>query len=79
MPNDVLPRVFVVCVNDDGVEDISCGMVYRLLPDAKAAAEGFLRIVDDSGDDYLYPRDRFVAIDVPVGDSERLSAVCSPR
>lgn len=72
-------RQFVVCVNDEGIDDISLGMVYRLLPDDKAAQEGFMRIVDDSGEDYLYPQDRFIPIEVPDQDSERLSAVCSQR
>jgi hypothetical protein len=72
-------HAFAVCVDDEGVEDISCGMVYRMLPDEKAAGEGFVRIVDDSGEDYLYPRNRFVPIDVPDQDSDRLSAACGHR
>jgi hypothetical protein len=79
MANESLQHAFVVCVDDAGVEDVSCGVVYRVLPDPKAASEGYLRIVDDSGEDYLYPRERFVAIDVPVSDSDRLTAACSPR
>jgi hypothetical protein len=50
-----------------------------MLPDEKAAEEGFVRIVDDSGEDYLYPRNRFVPIDVPDRDSDRLSAACGLR
>lgn len=70
---------FVVCVDDAGVEDISLGVVYRVLADEVAAREGFMRIVDDSGDDYLYPQDRFIPIDVPEGDSDRVSAACAQR
>ena len=70
---------FVVCVNDEGVEDVSLGVVYRALPDEAASREGFLRIVDDSGEDYLYPQDRFIPIDVPEGDSGRVSAACAQR
>ena len=70
---------FAVCVDDEGVEDISRGMVYRVLPDEKATREGFIRIVDDSGDDYLYPLSRFIPIEVPDRDSDRLTAACRLR
>lgn len=72
-------NAFAVCVDDEGVEDISCGMVYRVLPHDKAAREGFVRIVDDSGEDYLYPKNRFIPIEVPEQDSDRLSAACIHR
>jgi uncharacterized protein (DUF1684 family) len=72
-------HMFVVCVDDKDVEDISCGMVYRMLPDEKAAGENFVRIIDDSGEDYLYPRHRFVPIDVPEQDADRLSVACDHR
>ena len=40
--------------------------IYVALPDAKAERTGYLRIIDESGEDYLYPRQRFVAADLPV-------------
>jgi hypothetical protein len=70
---------FVVCVDDEGIEDVSLGMVYRVLPDEEARQKGFVRIVDDSGEDYLYPHDRFIPIEVPERDSGRLSAACAQR
>ena len=42
---------FVICVANDGCDDLSTGMVYRGLPDETAASEGYLRVVDDSGQD----------------------------
>jgi hypothetical protein len=39
--------------------------IYRVLPDANAAREGDLRIVDESGEDYLYPAEWFAAVDLP--------------
>ncbi|HTD43324.1 MAG TPA: hypothetical protein VK687_04050 [Bryobacteraceae bacterium] len=36
-----------------------------MIPDPDAAQDGDLRIIDESGEDYLYPSDRFIAIDVP--------------
>jgi len=39
--------------------------IYRVLPDEEAAGESHLRVVDESGEDYLYPAKWFVAVDVP--------------
>ena len=69
--------VFAVCVADDGCDDLSAGMLYRLLPDDSAASEGLLRVVDDSGEDYLYPASRFVVVQVPPAEEERVLAVAS--
>jgi hypothetical protein len=66
---------FAVCVENDGCDDLSAGMVYRVLPDEAAAGEGLLRVVDDSGEDYLYPAARFVKVEVSRADVPRLSAV----
>ena len=70
------PRpAFAVCVADDGSDDLSAGMLYRVLPDEKAGKEGLLRVVDDSGEDYLYPSGRFVIVTVPESEEARLLAV----
>lgn len=39
--------------------------VYRVIPDDVAAARGFIRVIDESGEDYLYPEGSFVPIDLP--------------
>jgi hypothetical protein len=39
--------------------------IYRVLPDSDAAAEGDIRVIDESGEDYLYSADRFVEIEPP--------------
>jgi hypothetical protein len=39
--------------------------VYRALPDSVAASRGFVRVIDESGEDYLYPSDRFVPVELP--------------
>ena len=59
------PR-FVVCIdNSDYEASLELHKVYPVVPDRDAAREGDLRIVDESGEDYLYERDRFVAIEAP--------------
>lgn len=61
----VRPR-FVVCINDGGYEDdLKVRMVYQVLPDESAARSHYLRIVDETGEDYLYPASYFVPIEVP--------------
>ena len=53
---------FVLCVRDNGSEDLQRRKVYRVLPDSSAAKEGYVRVVDESGEDYLYPADYFVRL-----------------
>jgi hypothetical protein len=57
---------FVVCINnEDYPASLELHKIYRVLPDDDAAADGDLRIVDESGEDYLYSAARFVPITVP--------------
>jgi hypothetical protein len=69
--------VFAVCVNHDGCDDLSAGMLYRVLPDDTAAGEGLLRVIDDSGEDYLDPSQRFVVVEVPPAEEQKLLAIAS--
>jgi hypothetical protein len=77
MADLVVRPVFAVCVSNDGCDDLSVGMLYRVLPDEAASGEGLLRVVDDSGEDYLYPASRFVVVQVPQSEEQRLLAVAS--
>jgi hypothetical protein len=57
------PIRFVVCVrNDDYPEALELRKLYRVLPDSKAAKVHFLRIMDESGEDYLYPKTFFAPV-----------------
>jgi len=57
---------FVVCINNkDYPASLELHKIYRVLPDEDAASDGDLRVVDESGEDYLYPAKRFVPIAVP--------------
>jgi hypothetical protein len=59
------PR-FAVCIRNDGYEaSLERNKIYAVLPDDDAEREGDLRVVDESGEDYLFSADRFVAIEVP--------------
>jgi hypothetical protein len=57
---------FLLCVkNDDYPASLEVRKIYKAIPDETAAARHFVRVVDESGDDYLYPESYFVAIEVP--------------
>jgi hypothetical protein len=58
---------FAVCVQNDGYEaSLERNKIYVVVPDKGAERDGALRVVDESGADYLFSADRFVAIDVPA-------------
>jgi hypothetical protein len=60
-------RQFAVCVDNDGYPtSLEHNKIYVVEPDKDAEKNGDLRVVDESGEDYLFSADRFVAIDVPA-------------
>ena len=65
--------VFVICVKNDDCEDLELRKVYRVLADKQAAKEDYLRIVDESGEDYLYPAAYFVPVRLPQKAQEALA------
>ena len=57
---------FVVCLNNaEYPAALELHKIYRVLPDEAAAADGDLRIIDESGEDYLYPAAWFAFIELP--------------
>lgn len=57
---------FGICVdNAEYPASLELHKVYRVLPDKQAAKDGDLRVIDESGEDYLYPADCFVLVDLP--------------
>ena len=74
MSESTLERSFVVCVRNEGYEaSLELHKIYRVLPDPDAEKEGDIRVVDESGEDYLYPVDWFVPIEVPDAVQASLS------
>lgn len=51
------------------------GKVYRLLPDKEAAKDDLVRIVDETGEDYLFHQDQFALVDFPKAVKKRLLAL----
>jgi len=66
---------FAICIASEGYEDLEAWKVYRVLPDVKAAEVGCLRVIDESGEDYLYPASRFLVLELPKEARARLLAV----
>lgn len=65
---------FAVCVANDGTDDLTIGRLYRVRIDPTAQVEAMLRVIDDSGEDYLYPAARFVLIQADEAEMPRLLA-----
>jgi len=56
----------VLCVANEGNEvSLQLWKIYKTLRDDDARAEGFLRVIDETGEDYLFPEENFVPIDLP--------------
>lgn len=72
------PSSFAVCIRDDGEEDLEQRKLYQVVPDREAAREGYLRVVDESGEDYLYPSELFVVLKFPAAIARRLMSPSRP-
>ncbi len=68
---------YVICIRSEGAEDLELRKVYRVLPDESAATRAHLRIIDESGGDYLYPEEWFVSVEIPEA-AERALAKAAP-
>lgn len=65
---------FALCIENRDCEDLEKRKIYRILPDEEAAHEGYLRVIDESGEDYLYPESYFIAIELTRKAQEALVA-----
>lgn len=70
---------FALCVEDGGSEDLEPRKIYQVLADRQAAREGYIRVVDESGEDYIYPSDLFVPIRLPAAVLRRLGRAARAR
>jgi hypothetical protein len=69
-------KLFALCVDNAEYEaSLVLGKVYRILPDAKAARDDLVRIVDESGEDYLYHKSHFVFVDFPKAVAKKILAL----
>jgi hypothetical protein len=67
---------FAICVKNDGFEaSLQIRKIYYLISDNEAKSLGLLRVKDESGDDYLFPEDFFVPLDLPSPIQARLNQI----
>lgn len=69
-------KPFALCVdNTDYKASLISGKVYRIIPDQQAAKDDLVRIVDESGEDYLYHKSHFVFVDFPRAIAKKIRAL----
>ncbi len=70
---------FAICINTDDPDLLTPRSVYEVLPDESAAKSGYVRVVDNEGEDYLYPADYFVFVEFPQAVRRTLRRVSPPN
>jgi hypothetical protein len=74
------PTQFGVCTDNRGYSaSLEVGKLYPVIPDAEAAKHGYLRVIDESGEDYGYAAERFFVLQVPEVLAKALSAGSGTR
>jgi hypothetical protein len=74
METQISEHRFALCIKNDDCEDLEKRKIYQVLHDLEAAKEGYLRIIDESGEDYLYPEAYFIPIVLPREAKDALLA-----
>ena len=65
---------FALCIENTDCEDLEKRKIYQILPDEEAAQEGYLRVVDESREDSLYPESYFILVELTRKAREALAA-----
>mgnify|MGYP001170185150 FL=1 len=69
-------KPFALCLdNADNEASLIVGKVYRIVPDARAAKDDLVRIIDESGEDYLFDKAQFAFVDFPQAVRRKLLAL----
>lgn len=80
MTDDQQISSYVLCIDDGGYpESLEVRKVYAVLPDERAAANDYIRVIDETGEDYLYPKKYFVSIELPPEVAEFLPRETTTR
>ncbi|MBF0574180.1 MAG: hypothetical protein HQK69_10570 [Desulfamplus sp.] len=67
-------KQFVLCINNSGYDDIQKWKIYKVIEPDDNTDKGWIRLIDDSGEDYLYPPDYFEFIELPQKLKEAMAA-----
>lgn len=65
-------QIFALCIGNRDCEDLEIRKIYQVLPDDDAEKEGYIRVIDESGEDYLYPQAYFILVQLPREAQEAL-------
>jgi hypothetical protein len=69
-------KQFALCLNNSGNEaSLVLGKIYGIIPDARAAKDGLVRIIDESGEDYLFGRGQFAFVEFPQAVRKKILAL----
>ena len=69
-------KQFAVCIDNEGNEaSLILGKIYPVLPDVRAAKDHLIRVVDESGEDYLFDREQFVLVEFPLSVRRKILAL----
>ncbi len=75
MSNSTIPPTLnsAICLNNEGYPaSLEVGKIYRVIPDEEAAVHGYIRVIDESGEDYAYSTERFYPIVLPQSVEQTL-------
>ena len=71
-----LTKPFALCLENAGNEaSLILGKLYRVVPDARAAKDGLVRIIDESGEDYLFEKEQFAFVELPQPARRKMLAL----
>jgi len=71
-----IAKQFALCLGNSGNEaSLIPGKVYRMVPDAQAAKDDLIRVIDEGGDDYLFARKQFALVDFPQSVRRKILAL----
>ena len=71
-------RQFAICINTDDPDLLTPRMIYEVLSDESAEKSNYIRVIDNEGEDYLYPADYFIFVDFPHPVEQALLRVSAP-
>ena len=70
---------FALCLDNEGYPaSLEVGKLYRFIPDDEAAAHGYIRVIDESGEDYAFTASRFHMIELPITVGKALLSASRP-
>ena len=76
--NQKLKPQFAICINTDDPDLLTPRMIYEVLPDESAAKSNYLRVIDNEGEDYLYPANYFISVNFPHAIEKTLLSISLP-